>query len=251
MSHSIRVILIDDEPDCIDVLEMMLQNKEGITVVGSTSSAIEGVHLINELKPELVLLDIEMPELNGFEILKTFEHNAFKVIFITGYDQYAIKAFKYSALDYLLKPISEKELNRSIERVQEFLGTEDNRIEHFQELDRGRVIFDKIIISSKTGFRTLSLDKIVSIESKPGNYALFYMLDGRQYLCTKPLKYYDDLFSKNSFFRIHRSHMINLNHISGYDNHSGHVLLTDHRQLEVAHRRRHKFNEAIRNRFVH
>ena len=245
----LRTILVDDEKDGREVVKFFLEGNSDIEIVGEANSVKSAKNLINKVSPDLVLLDIEMPDGTGFEVLKGFNEPTFKVVFITGYDHYAIKAIKFSAIDYLLKPISKTELEEAIERVKTQLDKEDKRLSNLQSITQEEKEIDRIIISSHNGFRTLMLEEIVSIESKPGNYALFYTKENKEYLCTKPLKYFENLFPTHLFNRIHKSYIINLQYVTHYNNKSGEVTLLTDRILEVAFRRRSKFNELIRSNF--
>ncbi len=245
----LKAVLIDDEPDAIEVLEWMLKEHEKIEVLGTACDADEGIRIINELQPDIVFLDIEMPQKNGFDLLKTFDRPKFKVIIVTGYDHYAIQAIKFAAIDYILKPIDKKELNQAIDKISILHPETDDRLGQFINLHARQGEIDRIIITSKSGFATIFLRDIISVESKPGNYALFYTQGGRQFLCTKPLKYYDELFPSSIFCRIHRSFIVNLNHVVHYDNHTGLISLSNSKKLEVAHRRRSAFNQLVKEKF--
>ena len=247
---TIRTIIVDDEIDAIIVLELLLKRNPNITVVGTAQSVNQGIELINELQPDLVLLDVEMPGKNGFELLNAFDQPSFKVIFVTAFDQYAIKAIKYSALDYLLKPINWEELQEAITRLIEQRLPQDERLAQLNLLVHQPRSFDRIIITSKKGFITLQLDEIISIASSSGNYAFFHMASGKQFVCTKPLSHYEELLSGSAFYRIHRSHVVNLDHISNFDNQGGEVLMSDHRRLPVAVRRRAEFKKRITEHFA-
>ncbi len=248
MINQIKTILIDDDPDCIAVAENILMSNKNIKIIGKACSADAGITLIKETQPALVLLDVEMPGKSGFDVIAAFENYSFKVIFVTGHDQYAIKAIKCSAVDYILKPICPEELNAAILKVLTQMNGKDNRIAQLKKIRQSDNEFDRIIITSKKGFRALMLENIISIESK-GSYALFYTTSDHCHLCTKPLKYYEDLFPRNTFFRIHRSHIINIDQIIKYDNQSGLVTLSNDRILEVAVRRRSQFSKLIRLKF--
>lgn len=241
----IRSIIIDDEPNAAEFLQLMLGQHQGIEVLAIAPSADAGVDLIQSLKPDLVFLDVEMPGKNGFEVLKAFPKVAFKVIFVTAFNQYAINAIKHAALDYLLKPVDTAELEITIERVRQSLKTEDNRVEQLAENISGTSALEHVIISSKRGFISLSISDIVSIESMTGKYAFFYMVDGTEHLCTKPLGHYDEMLSESGFHRIHRSYLVNLKQIKTFDNEKDTVLMNNQRMLPVAARRRSKFRKRF------
>ena len=245
---NITAIIVDDEQDGIDVLELMLKNIDApVDVVSTCTSAERAVKCIRNYKPDLVFLDIEMPGKNGFDVLNAFPDASFKLIVVTGYDQYAVKAIKYMAMDYLLKPFDEDELKDAIDKVGAALDRSDNRLTHFREFmsnDQGD--HSKIIISSSSGFHVIHFDKIVSIESRPGNYSLIRLYDGVEHIATKPLSHFEDLLPFPLFYRIHRSSIINLEAVEGYNNKSGAIRLSNGEQLEVSVRRRKEFSSYFR-----
>ena len=247
--NKIKTLLVDDEPDSIEVLELLLADHDKLHIVGAVNSVHKAIEFIEREQPELLLLDIEMPVQNGFDLLNHFHKPKFKVVFITGYDHYAIRAIKYAAIDYILKPIDKEELEQAINRVVELKPLEDDRLEHFKNMQDNESEMDRIILSSQNGFKTLYLKDIVSIESKPGNYALFYTKNNGQFLCTKPLKYYHELFPTQSFCRIHKSSIVNLDFVVNYNNQNGELTLSNDKKLEVATRRRSAFNQLIKERF--
>lgn len=246
---TLNAVIIDDEQDGIEVIKFFLSDSNTIEIVGEANSVFSGINLIKQTHPDIVFLDVEMTDGSGFDLLNTFESPTFKVVFITGYDHYAIRAIKYSAIDYLLKPIAKLEIEEAIERIVKLQEKEDQRIDNLNKITQQEKEIDRIIINSHSGFRTLMLDEIVSIESKPGNYALFYTEEEKEYLCTKPIKYYESLFPTSLFNRIHKSYIINLSFVTHYNNKSGTVTLLKNKKLEVAHRRRSKFNEVIKSLF--
>jgi len=246
---NLRAIIIDDEPDSIEVVKTLLAEfHQSITVVGECASADEAITTIKQLNPDLLFLDVEMPGKSGFEVLKAFDNPPFQVIFISGYDQYALRAIKFSAVDYILKPIDLDELVVAVEKVIENRGSKDKRLQYLGQ-NHGQSKPGKVIISSKQGFETLDLNQIISIESRPGNYAVFHLSDSRETLATKPLNYYEDLFSESDFFRIHRSYVINLLRVAKFNSSTSMVEMSDGSTLEVAHRRKQAFSQTIKERF--
>ena len=244
----IKLVIIDDEPDNIEVLELLLAENEQVEITASANNVEAGIEIINRENPDLLLLDIEMPGQTGFDLLNEFDEPPFKVIFVTGYDHYAIKAIKYSALDYILKPIDKTELDAAIQRAVS-RKEEDQRIAHLKKFEQTD-FFDKIIIHSNSGFRSLSINEISSIESQPGNYALFFLNNGSKMLCSKPLKYYEGILPQHVFYRIHKSHIINLNYVAKFSATDNLVQLKNGKSLEVAHRRKSKFYDMMNQNFT-
>lgn len=248
---ALRTILVDDEADSIDVVSILLNEIDpGIEIVAKCDNAEEAIAQINHHKPDLVLLDIEMPGKSGFDVLKAFERPDFQVIFITGYDQYALKAIKFSAANYILKPVDIEELRHAIEKVQKSRNREDSRLAYLSQADLDADTFEKVIVSSKRGYEILDLSRIVSIESQAGNYSIFFHEDGTQTLATKSLSHYEELFQNTGLFRIHRSWIINMVHVRKFDKLKGKVALSNGAELEVAHRRKYAFSNALKLRYI-
>ena len=245
--NKMKTLLVDDESDSIEVLQLLLADNDNIQIIGAVNSVQKAKEHIEAEQPDLLLLDIEMPGKNGFDLLEYFHKPEFKVVFVTTYDHYAIRAIKYAAMDYILKPINKEELECAINRVMELKLWEDNRLEHLKNLHDEEI--DRIIISSQNGFKVLNLGDIVSIESKPGKYALFSTKENEHFLCTKSLKYYDELFPRKSFCRIHKSFIVNLSFVMDYNSQNGKITLLNGEIFEVATRRRSEFNHIIKKRF--
>ncbi len=238
-------MIVDDEPDAQEVLNLRLNHFPDIEVVGTAFSVDEGIEAVRSTKPELIFLDVELSEKSGFDLLRAFPKPDFKVIFVTAFEQYAIRAIKHSALDYILKPVQLDELGLALERITEERTENDERLEHLAKNVEGNKALERLVIASKKGFITLEIKNIISIEARSGNYAFFFLADGRTHLCTKPLTYYDELLSENGFVRIHRSHLVNLKHIKKFDNTSDTVLMSNQKQLPVAARRRSHFRKQL------
>ena len=244
---NIRAVLVDDEENSNIVMNMLLREHcEFVDVVDCCTSANEAINSIQLHKPDLVFLDVEMSGKSGFDILKAFDEPDFKVIFATAYNQYAIQAIKFSALDYLLKPIDGIELYNAVEKLvakQSF--SKDSRLTHLNEFGNGTQI-SKIIIPSKRGFKSIDLEDIVSIEARPGNYAVFYLNDSKEIVATKTLSYYDDMLPSTHFLRIHRSHIVNLRSVKDYNSSTGMITMNQGDKYKVAERRRSKFLKNYR-----
>lgn len=247
-NESISVLMVDDEVDSQEVLDLMLQQLEfPVDIVSRCSSAEEAISGIQKHRPDLVFLDIEMPGKNGFEVLKAFEDPNFQVIIVTGYEQYALRAIKFAALDYLLKPIELGELKHALEKVIKHRQQDDPRMRHLSEmLRKNKPSNDKIVLPGHNGFRTLKLNEIVYLESKPGSYCVFHLKGGQTTIVTKPLSYFEDILPEESFFRIHRSYMINFEYVQNYHS-SGRLKLVDGTELEVSVRRRSEFLNSYKN----
>jgi len=213
---NLRAIIIEDELDIRVSLENMLnQFCEGVEVITAVDSVAKGVKAIQENEPDLVFLDIELPQENGFSLFKYFPNPKFEVVFTTAYAKYALKAFKLSAIDYLLKPFDLEDLRQSILAVKErkeFHLTNDKLAILKDNLNRR---YEKLILPTQEGFSFIELKDIIYCEAK-GNYTLFHLLNKEELLVSKTLKIYSSLLKDFNFFRISRSYLINLNHIKKY-----------------------------------
>lgn len=235
-------VLIDDEPNVRKTLRTMLeQNCPQITVCGEASTVAESINLIENTNPQIVLLDIQLINGSGFDILQHFEPVPFKFIFITAYDQYAIKAFKFSALDYLLKPLDIDELTGAIERVIENLQTEWQEeqfkllLENFKHTNTE---LKKIILKTAKSIHLVSVKDIVRLEADKG-YTTFYMVKQSPIVVSHNLKEYEELLEEYGFYRPHNSHLVNLQHIVRFDKEEGGLLvMSDDSEVPVSYRKR-------------
>lgn len=245
----IKALIVDDEQHCIEALQTMLQKKcPGVTVVAGARSVKEARTLVEELQPDLVFLDVEMPHQNGFELLKLFDKINFDVIFTTAYEQYALKAIKFNALDYLLKPFSIKELQDAVEKFREKRSgslpreTNDSPLEVFlQNMKTLQQNHKKIALPTINGLVFMPVQNIVRCEST-GNYTKIFFTDKKHLMVSKPLKEFEELLTDINFFRIHNSHLINLQQMQSYiQGEGGFALMSDGTQVEVSRRRKAEF----------
>lgn len=244
---SIRAIIIDDEEGARESLANILKDYfENVEVVGKANSAKTGIRLINEQQPDLVFLDIEMPKGNAFDLLAQFENIDFDIIFITAYDQYAIKAIKFSALDYLLKPIDIDELKAAIEKFSDKAHKRTSN-QRFQALlqNLNAESKKKVAIPDSEGLIFVNLDDIIRCESD-GNYTHIILSNRKKILASRTLGEYEEMFSDENFSRVHRSHLINLNHIEKYlRGEGGYAVMSDGSQVEISRRKRADFLEKL------
>lgn len=221
----INCIIIDDEHHGIITLSHLLKNIEGVEVVATSQNSLEAKTLIEKYQPDLVFLDIEMPGMNGFEVLEQFEELTFKVVITTAYDKYAIKALKLSALDYLLKPISADELIETLEKYtrQEMFSTKE-QIVHVQQF-RSQAMQDIIALSMQEGLFFVKIQDIAYLEAS-GNYTHITLLNGDKHIASKNLSIFDDVLKDNPlFFRAHKSNIVNLKFIKQYNRKDGGELI--------------------------
>lgn len=238
----IRALLIDDEPKNNRILKLMLEEFcPQVQVEGQADNAEEGVKLIQDTEPDLVFLDIEMPYGSGFDLLDKLKPVSFEIIFITAFNNYSLKAIKYSALDYLLKPVNIDELIAAVGKASEKVATRNTnaRIENLlYNLKRPQQGLQKIALPSKEGYVFVSITDIIRCESK-GGYTTFYVKDMEKIVSSKNIKEYESLLTDDTFFRIHNSHIVNLNHVKKYHRgRGGYLEMEDGALIEVATRRK-------------
>lgn len=237
-----KTVLIDDvEKSRVALKSDIADYCPELNIVGEAEGVVSGVKLIRSTKPELVFLDIEMGDGNGFDLLEMFENIDFQVVFITGMDAYAIQAFKYSAVDYLLKPVDPEDLERAVERAKERNGAkgQENKIELLLENINERMnAKTRLALHSRDKVDVVEITNIVRCESDD-NYTRFFLENGKKILVSKTLKEYDNLLSDHGFLRIHQSHLINPQHIIEFvKTDGGHLLMKDGKEAPVSHRKR-------------
>ena len=236
MSNILRVIIADDEKSSRDLIENYATRYcKDLEIVARAEDARQAVQLINEHKPDLVFLDVEMPFGNAFDVLEQTQEIDYHTIFITAYSDYAIKALNYSAAYYILKPISIEELVSAVEKVRE-ISQEDNFSELKKVLQQnlGTEGIQRIVLPNQQGFEIVNSDDIIRI-SGSGNYSDLYLKSGGKKTVSKTLKYFDNLEENSNFVRIHKSHIINTDHISAYKKgRGGSLIMSDGNEVEVA-----------------
>lgn len=244
----IKAIIVDDEQHCIDALQTMLAKKcPEVTVLGGVNSVKAAKELIDEVHPDVVFLDVEMPHQNGFELLKLFDKINFDIIFTTAYEQYALKAIKFNALDYLLKPFSVKELQDAVQKCVSRKNaqqpeTGNSPLDVFlQNMKTLHQTHKKIALPTINGLVFMPVQNIVRCEST-GNYTRIFFTDKKNLMVSRPLKEFEELLTDVDFFRVHNSHLINLQQMQSYiQGEGGFALMSDGTQVEVSRRRKADF----------
>lgn len=237
----INAIIIDDERHSCDALKMLLAKCcPQVEVIGICHSGEEGIKKINELKPELVFLDIEMPYMNGFQMLEQLPTINFEIIFTTSYDQYAITAFKFSALDYLLKPVDREELERSVQKVTKKISPPvSQQLEILlQKINQPTIAVKRIALPTMQGLEFVPVESIISCSSN-NNYTEFFLADKKKLLVSRTLKEVEDMLADHSFLRVHNSHVVNLNAITRYvKGEGGYLVMSDNSSVDVSRSRK-------------
>lgn len=234
----LSLVIIDDEPKARSTIrDILALSEQKIEVVGEAGDVQSARELILQKRPELILLDINLPDGTGFDLLKKFETIDFKVIFITAHEEYAVRAFRFSALDYILKPIAASDLIIAVEKAGESIKSEKTE-EKFKAFLANLEKINKIVLRTVESIHIINLDNIVRCESDI-NYTTFYLTNGEKLLVSKTLKEYDEMLVPSGFFRTHQSHLVNLDHINRYDKgEGGHLIMDDDSLVPVSSRKR-------------
>jgi two-component system LytT family response regulator len=212
----LKAILIDDESDSIRLLSRQLKEYcPQVQILGQYTNAMEGLQVIQTLKPDVVFLDIEMPEMNGFTLLEQLDDISFSIIFITAYNEFALKAFRFSALDYLLKPLDSRELTEAVNKAEKRHRTDHRQIELLKSQLQGGQLPQKIAIPSHGGVEFVELKDLVYCEAD-SNYTKLFLTNGKNYLLSKTLREVQEVLEERNFLRVHRQYLINLDHIKSY-----------------------------------
>nr|WP_288934725.1 LytTR family DNA-binding domain-containing protein [uncultured Allomuricauda sp.] len=243
--YKIGAIIVDDEERHHETLRKMLNNFcPEIEIFGDAHNVEEAVNLINEKNPQLIFLDIEMPGGNGFTLFDHFDEPPFEVIFTTAHDLYAINAIKYAALDYLMKPVNIRELQEAVARATKIISKSESTSSNQKidvlksnlKLEDNRLT--KIALPSSDGIDFIEAEAIIRAEAER-SYSNFYLENGKKILVSKPLKEYEALLEQCNFFRVHKSHMINLTHIEKYiKGKGGYVIMKDGSHVDVSVRKK-------------
>lgn len=243
--HKIRCLIIDDDPFIIELLQDKLyQYFPDIKVLSTASSGKEGLQKVKDLKPELLFLDVEMADMTGFEMLSQLSEINFQTIFITSYSHYAIKAIRFNALDYLLKPIDLGELKKAIKRFKTYNKTELQKENLHLALKNvaNKNVADHILnLKTQDGDLRLALNDIVQIEGDR-NYSYIYLKNGTKKLVTKTLIELEELLDSKGFYRCHKSHILNAKHITSYTN-GNLVQLSKTISIPISRRKKKLFTE--------
>lgn len=247
-----KCIIVDDEKPSVETLRHIIQNycSDDLTIIGTAGSVDEAYLLIMEKNPDVVFLDIEMPHGSGFDLLEKFTDSSFEVIFTTGFDEYAVTAIKFSALDYLLKPINIEELREAIKKAKkriESKNSQQNLQFLIQNLKNPRDKTNKIPLPILNGFEFVTINSIIYCESDE-DYTYVYLVDSPRMAVTKSIKEFEDLLVAYDFFRIHHSYLINRSFIKKYIKGEGGTVLTDQGvELPVSRRRKTEFLAWLSN----
>ena len=248
----INAVIVDDELRARETIRQILTSLcPHVKIVGEAESVESGFNVISQQKPDAVFLDMQMNDGTGFDLLKRFPTINFKFVIVTAFQEFAIRAFKFSAIDYLLKPLDPTELVSAVEKLE--------KTQHTEEINQNFKTFiensqapegkpQKIILRSAETVDVVNIMKIVRCESQ-SNYTNFYLTDGTKIMVSRTLKEYDDLLSSSGFLRVHQSHLVNIQFIKTYKRFpESHITLSDNTYLPVAVRKRELVEEMLKKK---
>ena len=241
----INALIIDDEADGREALQIAVEKYcPEVTIKGTYATPEQGMHAIKQVNPDLVFLDVQMPQMSGFDVLQQLMPLTFEVIFVSAHDRYAIKAIKFSALDYLLKPVDVDDLMHAVKKVKERLHQKNNSYQYQSvlnniQLKSGRI--EKLAIPSLDGIDFFNTDDIIYCRAD-GSYTTLFLKDKPDCLVSKNLKDFENILTESGFCRVHHSFLINLKHVQKYvKGDGGYVLLTDGHHVDISRRKKDEF----------
>lgn len=236
----VRAIIIDDEAHCIERLSRLLETycKDEILLMDSFSNVSDGISGTNRLRPELVFLDVQINEKTGFDYLQEFKEINFAVIFTTAFEKFAMQAIKFSAADYLLKPIDADDLKESIARLKIQISLEDKAKKFDTLLHNMQEKQKRIVVPTMNGFSYFDIDTIIRCQSDV-NYTTIFINDNTKLMVAKTLKEFEEMLQEHGFLRVHNSHLVNVNYIQSYvKGKGGYLVMKDKTEIEVSTRRK-------------
>ncbi|SFT85832.1 two component transcriptional regulator, LytTR family [Lishizhenia tianjinensis] len=238
-----KAVIIDDMEAARTALKADLESYcPDIEIIGEAQGVVSGAKLIKEVSPELVFLDVQMPDGSGFDLLEILPQLDFDVIFTTASDAYALKAFKVSAVDYLMKPIDPDDLMEAVKRAKD----QNNSSERLSLLKENMQGSKKIALNTLEKIQIVNIEDIIRCESSV-NYTTFYFMDGTKLLVTKTLKEFDKMLSEYNFFRVHQSHLINTEFIKEFLKTNGELVMKDGTKVPVSTRKKAQVMEMLNN----
>lgn len=247
----LKAVIIEDEPLSRETLKSLLTDFcENVAVVGMAGNVQEGITLLETVKTDVVFLDIELQTGSGFDILKAIKKRDFEVIFTTAFEQYAIKAIKFSSIDYLLKPIDIEELQEAVEKARRFRdllkSNDDDRLSMLlKNIEEKNEPQKKICLSTSDGLEFIEVEDIKYCEAN-GSYTNFYIKPDQKIMVSKNLKEYENLLESSHFMRVHNSFLINLNEVKKFvKSEGGYILMKDDKQIAISSGKRDQFLERM------
>lgn len=240
-----KVVIVDDEASGRNVVRHNLKRfDKDLSVIAEADSVKSGIEVIEALKPDIVFLDVQMQDGTGFDLLLNVRERGFKVIFVTSFDNFAIKAIKYNAADYLLKPIEPDLFQEAVERVFEILENRQPAVS-VEQFNNNYNKFDRIGLPMSDCVRFISVESILYC-SADGNYTRFFFVDGSNCLVCRNMKYYEDILPQSIFIRIHRSFIVNIHHVDRYiKGEIPSIVMSNGFQIEISRRKKDELLELL------
>lgn len=245
----VTALLIDDERKSLAILKDKIERLcPNVSIIGETQDPNEGVQLIEKLAPQLIFLDIAMPEMSGFDLLATIKTPSFEIIFVTAFDNYAIDAINHCAIGYLVKPVDNQDLvhavNKAITNIEDKTALEKNQL-LIENLGVQTFQKKKIVIPTQDGLEFVKIKDIIHCEGVDG-YTKIFFKNRRSIFSSYSIGHFNTLLENHDFYLVHKSHLINMNHIDKYLN-EGYVLITDNVKIPVSRNRRSDFLNKLKN----
>lgn len=245
----INAVIVEDEKKSREVLQALVKaNCPDVNLVGSAESVAEGEQLIRNTKPRLVFLDIEMADGSGFDLLEKVPNTGFDIIFTTASDAHALRAIKYSAIDYLLKPIDGDELKAAVEKIRA-KESDNNNLENLkfllQNFRKPNEQYSKITLPTGNAYEIVNVKDIIRCEAD-GSYTSFFLENKKKLLVSASLKHYEDLLPPDDFIRVHHHHLVNMNHVVRFlKADGGYAVMSDGTQIEISRRKKDAFIQRL------
>lgn len=241
----IRTVIIDDEQNARKIIRSIVETiPNKFDIVAEADNISVGIKMISQHSPDLVLLDIDMPDGTAFDLLNKIGKIEFKIIFITAHAHYAVQAFRFSAVDFILKPIVSTELFRALDKAEKTIGIEELNVKmssllaNLNPQNKNK----KLVLKSMDSILSVEISEIYYCESEGGSYTRFYLNNNQMFLVSRPLREYDELLSAHNFFRVHKSYLVNMNKIKRFvKQDGGAVILSNETEIPVSHRKREEF----------
>ena len=249
-----RTILVDDEPDGIRTLKKLLElNCPEVEILATCSNTTDALQKLEEIKPELVFLDVRMPGKTGLDMLAELSEIDFEVIFVTAHDEYMLQALQFSAVDYLMKPVDEDRLQEAMQRVEKRLKEKKNSDQAeilLHNINKAGLPLEmKLCLPTQKGFTIVKLEEIIYCEAQR-SYTIFRLINNKSIIISKPLFDYDKLLADTIFLRVHKSFLINLMHVKEYvRGEGGTVIMTNGMEVEISRRKKEQFLDKVKEFF--
>lgn len=243
----INAVIIDDMPDALELLKGDIEHYcPNIEIVGTANSVVSGAKLVKQVKPDLLFLDIELGDGTGFDILDLVAPILSHIIFTTASNEYAIRAFRYAAVDYLLKPVDNELLTEAVDRVQDKMGSMDDRLGLAATVYKNQGNSETMALHTSEEIKIVAINEIIRCQSND-NYTMFYFEDQSKILISKTLKYFDGLLNNHNFLRVHQSHLVNPKQIETFNRKDGGYLsMRDGSQVPVSMRKKSMVLDFLR-----